>query len=60
MQRCPVCAAEGVTPPQCRRCKADLELVARAELALRRQACDELLNRDFATAKRLHDELQRG
>ncbi len=59
MQRCPVCAAEGVTPPQCRRCKADLELVAQAESALRCRACESLLKRDFAAAKRIHYELQR-
>ena len=55
--RCPVCAAEGVTPPQCRRCKADLELAAQAENVMRRQACTALLDCDFMRAWRLHQEL---
>ena len=57
MQRCPVCAAEGVVPPQCRRCKADLELVARAEESLRRQACAALLACDYLSALLLQQTL---
>jgi hypothetical protein len=55
--RCPVCAVEGVMPPLCRRCKADLELAAQTENALRQQACAALLARDFWRAWRLREEL---
>jgi hypothetical protein len=38
--RCPVCKAANVEPPQCRRCKADLSLLAALERQRQRLLAD--------------------
>lgn len=56
---CPVCGAGRVQPPQCRRCKADLELAAQVRVALRARAVAALIRRDFPAAWAAFAELSR-